>query len=434
MLKKNIISSVFVQTIKLLLKFIVSIVVARNLGTTVYGEVTYFFLVFGIISSYGHLGTNNAISYFVNKSDVDKSYQFSANISYLIINSIVITIILIVFSSSGLILSDLPIYLIVIGMIYVISMYFFQCTEAFLIAEERLYVSNKCVSICTFIVSMVLFLMAYLKKINGLVYIILMTVEALILFISVYVLSGRKYKIYFSLDVIKKELKYGQIVFWAALFSTLNYRVDQIFIKKMCGLDELGIYSVAVSLAELIFLIPNSVNAAFYGKLLNLDLKRGDSRKLVSQIVKLCTYGTIIMGIFALICTPLISVVYGKEYNDAEGVFVVLLLGVCGASLAKVMYAYYMAIGKPIMHLLTTAMICVINVLFNLLLIPSYGMMGAAIASSFSYLCYGIMYILLYVIKEKFTFKELFFLTKEDKNYVRRLLKGIVNGKNTVCK
>ena len=70
-----------------------------------------------------------------------------------------------------------------------------------------------------------------------------------------------------KIKVLKEELKYGIPLYFAALFIYLNYRVDQLMVKQYLGNNELGIYSISVTLAELAFIFPESISSAFEGRL-----------------------------------------------------------------------------------------------------------------------------------------------------------------------
>ncbi|MCD8479581.1 MAG: oligosaccharide flippase family protein, partial [Candidatus Cloacimonetes bacterium] len=65
-----------------------------------------------------------------------------------------------------------------------------------------------------------------------------------------------------SLPVLKAEMSYGLVAWSAALFAFLHFRVDQIMIKQYLGSADLGVYTIAVTIAELLFLLPLSINTA----------------------------------------------------------------------------------------------------------------------------------------------------------------------------
>jgi Na+-driven multidrug efflux pump len=75
---------------------------------------------------------------------------------------------------------------------------------------------------------------------------------------------------------------------------------------------------------------------------------------------------------------------------------------------------YFFTLGRPKVHLYTTLATLIVNVGLNFLLIPRWGIFGAAFASSISYLGYGIFYLALFLGREKFSWRDLFAIDTED--------------------
>ena len=104
---------------------------------------------------------------------------------------------------------------------------------------------------------------------------------------------------------------------------------------------------------------------------------------------------------------------YGKEYELAGIVMIVLLIGVASAAIGKVAPAYFTTEGISKVHFKVTGMVLVINLIFNFILMPKFGIIGAAIASTISYTFYGIIYIAM-LKKSGIPIKELLVMQKGD--------------------
>ena len=65
-----------------------------------------------------------------------------------------------------------------------------------------------------------------------------------------------------------------------------------------------------------------------------------------------------------------------------------------------------------------------INISINYILIPIYGIIGAAIASLISYIIYGLLFIIIYIKYEGFTFRNMFVLNQEDILMLKKLVKN----------
>ena len=246
-------------------------------------------------------------------------------------------------------------------------------------------------------------------------YIIIYTSSLGILTIMLYSKLGIKYKFMSNKNLIIKEFKFGIAIYLATLFIYLNYRLDQFLIKNMLNETQMGIYSIAVALAELLFLIPGSVGTAVLGRLYNIEDNSTNERKdTISLTVKYTFYICVIIGIIGIMMTPLITFVYGEEYSGAKIPTIILFIGIIFASIGKVSSSYFQSIGNTKTHLIITASTFFANLILNLILIPIYGIAGAAIASTIAYIFYGIAYIIFFIKLEEFSFKDFFEISKED--------------------
>ena len=100
---------------------------------------------------------------------------------------------------------------------------------------------------------------------------------------------------------------------------------------------------------------------------------------------------------------------------------VILLIGIIFASIGKVAPAYFYTKGRPNIHLIVAAIVLVINLLLNFVLIPTIGINGAALASTISYLFYGLIYVLM-LKKDGISIKQLLIIQKDDLKNLKQIL------------
>ncbi|MDZ7782930.1 MAG: polysaccharide biosynthesis C-terminal domain-containing protein [Halioglobus sp.] len=86
-----------------------------------------------------------------------------------------------------------------------------------------------------------------------------------------------------------------------------------------------------------------------------------------------------------LIGYPLITLIFGDAFKEAYVPLLVLLPGIVMASGARVLANDIAARGRPELNMYTSVVVVTVNVLGNMLLIPLYGLAGAAIATSIAY-------------------------------------------------
>lgn len=420
--KKNIASSFVIQIVKIILGFITSILIARGLGADGKGYTAYAVLIFGLLGGYGHLGINNATTYFQKKSEFKEENVYNTNISYLLVVWVMISIAVIILKRFNIFLQDYDLFFILFGLLFVLLTFLMTCVNAFYIGNEKISEANKYILISSIIYSSIIIGLYFIRVINIYTFFGLQILSPLINVVMLIKNINIKFKFQIEKELLKKEFKYGIIIYFSALFIFLNYRVDQIMIKNMLDNVQLGIYSVGVNLAELLFLVPDSVTTALLGKLYNTENLK-DKKEITSTTTKYTFYISLILSLIGILLTPAIPLIYGREYYASIYVTIILFIGIIFASLGRVSYSYFFSEGRPVIHLGITFITLVINVLFNIILIPRLGINGSAFASTISYTLYGAMYIFVFTKMEGFKLRQFFLFNEYDKQILYKLKK-----------
>jgi O-antigen/teichoic acid export membrane protein len=90
----------------------------------------------------------------------------------------------------------------------------------------------------------------------------------------------------------------------------------------------------------------------------------------------------------------LIPFFYGIDFLPSVKPFLWLLPGILGITLSKIVSANLAGIGKPQYATYSSGITVVITVVLDILLIPPYGIVGAAIASSIAYLLSAVLSVM----------------------------------------
>lgn len=419
---KNIGHNLFTQVIKIIFGALTSIIVARSLGPTKMGYVAYILLIFNLIGTFGHFGLTSAVAFFQKKSGFERAAIYNTNINILALIAVLLSILVILARSTGWLLSGYNSWYILGGLILMISTTFTSHHQAWLIGDEKIIPNNNIGLIVFFSRSIAIlgfYLCGWLTPFS---FFYLNVFGMLLWFILIQIKIHEPYIFMVKLPVLKAELKYGAFGWWSALFAYLHLRVDQIMIKQYLGVTELGIYSIAVSISELLFLLPVAITGALIGRLYNLPAG-DDGRMLTARTIRLSLYICIILAAIGVLGSFLIPVVYGLPYIRATQATIILLPGVLLACIPKIASPWFYAEGKPHIHLRITLLTFIVNLVANLILIPLMGINGAALATTIAYICYGGWYIAQLAIGENFGFKALLKLDPEDGQILRRLFR-----------
>lgn len=178
---------------------------------------------------------------------------------------------------------------------------------------------------------------------------------------------------------------FGFYVVLGNSIAFLNTQVDSILIGYYLNPTEVGIYAVAVLLAQTLTLIPGAVQrvtapatATLYGK---GDIE-GVRRLYYSTLKKslLISAGSAVL--IAALGPYIIALLFTEEYLVSYVPLLILLLGyTVDASFAAV-GATLSSIGKVHIPFRISTVCGVLNVILNILLIPILGIRGAALATA----------------------------------------------------
>jgi stage V sporulation protein B len=178
---------------------------------------------------------------------------------------------------------------------------------------------------------------------------------------------------------------YGFRLYPASITGYFNYRIDTYIIQAvmLAPKGPLGLYSMAVTMAELIFYVPDSVTMIFLPRVAGLSQEDADA--LLARVSRLTVLLTCLVAV-ALIPAAWIGIhLVLPRFVDCLPAFYVLLPAVISLSLSKVMTSYIAGRGRPGPISLGATIAVVVNIVANFILIPHFGIVGAAMASLISY-------------------------------------------------
>jgi polysaccharide transporter, PST family len=207
--------------------------------------------------------------------------------------------------------------------------------------------------------------------------------------IFAYVQSTRTSPLKWSVNFLylKEKLAEAWPLILSGMVIMIYMRIDQVMIEHMVGVKQLGIYSAAVRISELWYMIPAIISTSFYPKLLALKNKsEGEYLKQFEFLFSLSFLISFLISLFITILAPIVvNVLYGKAYeasaiilsiNIWSGIFV--FLGVASGNYTMIENLNKIALYKTVLG-------AIVNIILNFVLIPKYQGVGAAIATLVAY-------------------------------------------------
>ena len=186
-----------------------------------------------------------------------------------------------------------------------------------------------------------------------------------------------------NLRLIKKLIRDCLPILFSEIAIVIYMRTDQVMIGEMMGNYALGNYSAAVKLSEIWYFIPGIICSSFFPSIARAHLENNELyKKKLQQLYDLLAGISIGIGVaISLASYWIVGLLFGPDYSDASpvlilhvwtGVFVFWGL----ASNQQLVIEHLTRIS-----LYRTLIGMIVNVVFNFILIPYMGIMGAAVAT-----------------------------------------------------
>jgi len=199
--------------------------------------------------------------------------------------------------------------------------------------------------------------------------------------------------------------KYRSSILTFGAFTTVNlmlaqalYHSDVLLIRYFLPLEKVGSYKAALVLAEMLWLLPLAFQKVLMHHVSEMWAKSRDSELsgIIHNIAKYVTLALILLGLGLFVAAePFVKLYFGPEFQDAVLPLRVLLIGSLGYGIARVINPVIEATGYIREGIRISAIIVALNIGLNIIFIPMYGIMGAAIATGISYFAKLIQYAFL---------------------------------------
>lgn len=193
-----------------------------------------------------------------------------------------------------------------------------------------------------------------------------------------------------SLDFDWGKAKYLISESWPLLltgvFITIYHRIDQIMLFQMTSEKEVGLYSSAVRLTEVWYMVPIIVMTSLYPLFSRLKKESQEFIIMYKVAFRVMSYIAMPLALYVSFYSKAIVVNFlGKDYENSSPLLAVLIWSVFFAYWGVVNYRLLNATGFQKLDFILSFPGAVVNVVGNFLLIPTYGALGAAFATILAY-------------------------------------------------
>jgi O-antigen/teichoic acid export membrane protein len=189
---------------------------------------------------------------------------------------------------------------------------------------------------------------------------------------------------------LRMMMSYSLLAYACDTVHYLTYRFDVWIVRNYSGDVALGQYDLAVRLGELVWLLSGAIAAVLFPTVANME--REEAIRTTSRLAVFALLASVVLGSVGwALSIPLLPRIFSEAYRPSIQLLGVLLLGIVPTSVGKVVGNYLAGTGGMRFSLYSAIVGMVCCLTLDLVLIPRYGALGAAIASSITYNIFTIL-------------------------------------------
>jgi O-antigen/teichoic acid export membrane protein len=365
-------------------------------------------LVIAIVYVYGM--ETSFIKYFTDEKSIEKKAEvYSTTLILLLISSVIFTALIFLFSGSISGLVKFDDYASGKNILKIISILLFIDTlnrfpmlllRAELNAKKYLVISLTAVVMN--LLFNVLFIVLLHQGIESIFYSLILS--DVLSFIVGFIITREYFRFYFSKEKALKFISFGNKFIFIGLFILFIDVSDRFFLKYFTDEATVGIYSTNYRLASAMGLIISAFKFSWTPYFLNIA-DNADNKNIISNIfTKYVLAGAVLFLIFGIFTEPLVTLkinglsLLNEKYWGGTYIIPAIILSYFFSGLVSNMEVAPFFTNKTYYLLIVSAGGTLANVIFNILLIPRFGMMGAAWATTLSYL---VMFLHIYILSQR---------------------------------
>jgi O-antigen/teichoic acid export membrane protein len=216
-----------------------------------------------------------------------------------------------------------------------------------------------------------------------------------------------------DLQVAKPLLRFGIVGYLSFMTNYLNFRLDTFLVNIFANPTQVGFYAVAVGLAEIIWYVSSAAATVLAPRVASAEAATSDiTTGRVSRVV----FATSLLGALALavVAPLLIRILFGSAFSPSVVAVWLLLPGIVTLSVARVLSSYLLGRNRLKVDFFASLAGLAMTLVLDLTLIPRYGFVGAAIASSVAYSTTMLVNMTWVVRNSQLTLRSLMLPTRAD--------------------
>jgi O-antigen/teichoic acid export membrane protein len=404
-IKKSISFTFGAQVINAVIGFISSIIITRILGAEGRGENAIFTNAIAFAVLFFGFSISSTVPYFVNSGKAKAEQLLTTVIIFIFTSTILVYATLFLLERTGKLHWALPnsIQSLKFKLIFT-GVYFVTILNGVLNTYLVTYKKFKEVSIYSVAVQVLPVTVYLLLFFNVIPYnhkdpftvivfitaILSLVSFAAISFLFIKLLHFRPGKKLIPFSLIRQFVFFSSMAYIGNVAQFFNYKLDFWVVDEYLGKSELGVYSLAAQLSQLLWMLPLAIASVLYSYA--SAASREEAIRFTIRLKQIAFYGALFLGIIGLVLSYyLIPILYGREFIGAFNLMKLFIIGVVPFSVTTVVSSFFAARGNFKISFLISVGVFMISTIMYFTLIPRFGLTGGAIGSSVAYLVASVL-------------------------------------------
>ena len=411
---------------------------AKTLGPEGKGVISLLIMVVGLMVLIMSLGYQISGAYYASKSQYPRSDLLTTTILFTLLVSMGALILSAIFFQplrTYVFHGVSSVYIIMILSVIPFYLFVFYMKDIFwAMSLSAYFVAVSLTTVIIYFLASVLLVGILKMGVTGAVWAFVSGFYAagiLALILALKIIQG---KFTFNKDFLKHAVKYGLKVHFGRLSQQVTYRIDIPMVNYFSGFGSTGYYSIAVSLAELLWYIPRTISFVLFPRVARMEAE--DASSMTAILIRTSLWGSLLFSIILYFGSTALITYWLPAYDDSLGILLLLIPGIVISNIFQLLTSDLLGRGKPALVSSISIVSGVIAVALYFLLIPQFGPLGAAASSSIVYSFQALLAIWMWVRQSNVGITELLVLKKSDFVYYgnigQLLLQALISNANRV--
>jgi O-antigen/teichoic acid export membrane protein len=387
------------RIVRLVGGLLIGIAVARHLGPGRLGILNYALSLVGLFTSLAYLGLDGVVTRrLVEEPSKCGTLLGTAFVLRLAASSVLVTVIILATHLSPgepvqHAVTSVVSLMLVFGSLQVVNLYLVAnvLSKFFALVSVVQFVALCGVKIVLIVTEapLVFFAMTWAAE-PALILLGLLTVSARLR------ISPATWR--FDWRVGRELLSDGWPIIFAGVCSAVYARIDQVMIRWFMTSESVGLYAVAVRIAEMVFFVPGILCGTVFPAIVKARaVDRALYRERLQKLYALMIWLALGFSVPVALLSPwIVRALFGAEFTGAGPALAIQVWGSVFVFVGVVFDKYLLAENQQRKALVKTVLGAVSNVGLNCVLIPLWGIRGAALATCISYAVYGYFSMLVF--------------------------------------